>query len=100
MKKRKKIKEILFPISEEEIPDLEKAIEGNYFDFEYDNVELYENYIIDTEQLKTAKNNININEDFYKNMPIENIKAIKKLLIDIKTLNHNPINYVFIKNKV
>ena len=75
-----------------------KTIDENYFDFEYDNVELHENNIVDTEQLKASINNLNINEDFYKNILIENIQAIKKLLIDIKTLLHNLINYDFIKN--
>ena len=42
---------------------------------------------------------INIDDNFYKNININDINKVKSILKDIKTLKTNKINYDFIINK-
>lgn len=87
-------------ISIEEIKNLEKAIDEDYFYFAMDTLDLYDNNLIEIENLGANQNNIPINEKFFHNIPLNNIQNIKKLLLDIQTLNCNSNNYDFIKNKL
>ena len=61
---------IKYPIEEEEITSLKNAIIKNYFQFEMDINEFNENIIIPFTNNKTAYNPVEINEQFYNNIPI------------------------------
>ena len=103
MKDNDKTPYSLYEVKADEIKNLESAIEDDYFDFKRDTLDLYENNIIEDDKLNLDiedKEEVLINEDFYQNIPLNQIQGIKKLLADIKTLNCNSINYDFIKNKV
>ena len=90
----------LYDISIDEIKNLEKALDNDYFDFATDTLDLYENNLIEIDNLGENHNNISINEKFFQNIPLNNIQKIKKLLSDIQTLKCNSNNYDFINNKI
>lgn len=100
-KKTEKInkREIYHDITNEEIINLEKAIEEDYFDFSLDCIELYENNIINDKQYELEKYIVNVDDNFYNNIPLDEINNIKKLIKDTKNLKIKDINYDFINNK-
>ena len=87
----------MYEIDDEEITNLLKFIDTGYFDFKQDTLDLYEKNIIFDEEIANEKNEVLINEDFYKNIPLEKINTIKDLLTKIKKINIYDLNYDFIK---
>ena len=87
-------------ITNEEIKNLEKAIEEDYFYFNLDSIELYENNIINDKQYDLEKFTVYIDDNLYNNIPLNEINNIKKLIKDIKNIKVKDINFDFINNKI
>ena len=64
-----------------------------------DSNELYEQNIIPFKEYFLEVNTMEIDDKFYENMPLNDIKNVKFILKEIKKIKTNSLNYDFIKNK-
>ena len=67
--------------------------------FEMDSTELYEHNIIPFKEDLLEDNVKEIDDTFYENIPINDIKKVQLILDEIKKIKTNSINYDFIKDK-
>ena len=64
-----------------------------------DSEELYENNVFPSFQKENKESPVIIDKEFYKNIPLNDIKNLKKLLKALKNIHTFGINYDFINSK-
>ena len=99
IKKKHEEKIKLYPIEEEKLNEFKHSFKDNIYNFEMDSEELYENNVFPSFQKENKESPVIIDKEFYKNIPLNDIKNLKKLLKALKNIHTFGINYDFINSK-